>query len=418
MAAGALMAVVLAAAGACSSSTSSTSSTPAGSGTPNNSSTASTSSSAAVLGTKDPAKGQPVKIGYLVDGKTAATDNAAEEVLAPALARYLNDYRGGIGGRPIQLETCTTNGDPAKATVCANQMVQDHVVAVVIGALGEDEAAWRPLHQAKIPEFTGTVSPAPLTDPTGVFGLEDPLSSVVNAPAALAKSKGLGKVTQVVIDVPSATVFMKTVGPAMFKAKGLQFAFVAVPRGTADMTPQMQQLASGNPGVVQIIGDDTFCTAALEGLKAVGFKGTISVISNCVTDATRKAMGSFLNGVVMTATSPSGDNSDPDMKLFGAIVNTYDKGGISPADAGADMLYTSMMAMGAVLHDLTGPITPATVTAHVKAMPLMPLPLGGGLTFRCNGKADPLLPAVCTTGMLVTTLNSSGLPTTYKPVGG
>jgi branched-chain amino acid transport system substrate-binding protein len=76
-----------------------------------------------------------------------------------------------------------------------------------------------------------------------------------------------------------------------------------------------------------------------------------------------------------------------------------------------------MMAMGAVLRDMTGPITPATITARVKAMPLMQLPLSGGRTWRCDGKAEPLFPSVCTRGVLKTTLNSSGLPVAYQPVG-
>lgn len=404
---GALAALLLAATGACSSSSSSSSS-----------STASSSPSAAVLGSKDPAKGQPVNVGLISDGATAATDSSVELVLGQVITHYLNDYKGGLGGRPIKLFTCASHGDPASSVVCANQLVQDNVVAVVIDSLAAADAVWKPLHDAKIPEFTSSATSGNLlADTTGVFVLNDPLASLLDAPATLAKSKGLTKVTQVVIDVPTATAFMKTAAPAMFQRLGIHFAYVAVPPGTADMTPQMQKLASGNPGVVQIIGNDAFCTAALNGLRAVAFKGTISVISDCMSPATRKAVpGSYLNGLIMTATSPTGDSSNPDMKLFGAMVDTYAKGKVDTTDAGAESFYTSMMAMGTVLHAMTGPITPATVTAKVKAMPELPLPLGGGLTWRCSGKADPLFPAVCTKGTLQTTLDSSGLPTTYQPV--
>jgi len=59
------------------------------------------------------ATGAPIKIGVVSDGRTAAFDNTVQLRAAAAIVKYLNDYRGGIGGRPISLVTCETAGDPA-----------------------------------------------------------------------------------------------------------------------------------------------------------------------------------------------------------------------------------------------------------------------------------------------------------------
>ena len=79
-------------------------------------------------------------------------------------------------------------------------------------------------------------------------------------------------------------------------------------------------------------------------------------------------------------------------------------------------IYTSMMAMAQALHAITGPVTPATVAATMKAMPQLHLPLGGGVYWRCNGKPVAFLPAVCVRGVLLATLNDKGLPVSYKAV--
>ena len=58
------------------------------------------------LGPENPAAGEPVKVGYFNDGTTAAVDHGDDTIVAEALVEYWNEYRGGIGGRPIELVYC------------------------------------------------------------------------------------------------------------------------------------------------------------------------------------------------------------------------------------------------------------------------------------------------------------------------
>src|SRR6478672_2827645 len=83
-----------------------------------------------VLGTKNVAKGSPVKVGVISNGKTPTIDNSQETPVAEATAQWINEYQGGIGGHPIQLEICNDGNEPGKAVDCANQMIRDGVVAV------------------------------------------------------------------------------------------------------------------------------------------------------------------------------------------------------------------------------------------------------------------------------------------------
>ena len=43
------------------------------------------------------------------------------------------------------------------------------------------------------------------------------------------------------------------------------------------MTPQMQKVVSNNPkGVVFVLGNDTFCIAAFNGLRTAGLQGQVT----------------------------------------------------------------------------------------------------------------------------------------------
>ncbi|OHV28586.1 branched-chain amino acid ABC transporter substrate-binding protein [Pseudofrankia sp. EUN1h] len=386
---------------------------PEGAATP----AASGSASAAdPLGPVDKATGAPVKIGMIIDGATPVLDSRPVGLVAEATVKYLNEHKAGIGGRPIELTVCETQGDPSKATDCGNQMIQNGAVAVLIGTSGVVDDAWKPLGEAKIPVMLyGSSDPALLASPT-TFSLGNPTFPVIDLPIQVAKDEGNKKVSAVVIDVPAALHSAQEVAPPLFEKAGIGYELIRVAPGTADMTPQMQQVISNKSDEVFIIGNDSFCISAMQGLKAVGFTGTISAISQCVTDATRKSVpGSTLKGMVVSATAPVGPDS-PSMRLYQKVVDTY---GTDIDTSVQDSMIAFMLTTGlqVATQGISGDITPATVASTIKAMKETELPGGAGLKFRCNGKADPANPAVCVLGGLITTLDDKGQPAAYKVLG-
>ncbi len=142
-------------------------------------------------------------------------------------------------------------------------------------------------------------------------------------PVGLAEKKGVDKVTLVVIDVPAALDVPQNLAPKAFKDAGIEYELVRVPPGTADMTPQMQSAVAGHPGIVFVVGNDSFCISAFNGLRAVGYDGQISAISQCITDATRKAVSSdILSGMVVATLAPAG-GTDPSAVLYQTAMETY-----------------------------------------------------------------------------------------------
>lgn len=378
---------------------------------------ATTSAAPAVnlLGPVAKATGAPVKIGLISDGKAAIADQSVELQVGKATVSYLNEHRSGLAGRPIELLTCESLADPGKTADCANQMVEEGAVAVVVGGVAAQEAAWTPLHDAGVPVMLYLTSTAAmLQDTKSTFALSDPTFQNVGLPIELAKKTGVKKVTAVVIDVPAAKGVLASAEPE-FKQAGLDFTMVAIAPGTADMTPQMQQIADSD-GEVFILGNDSFCISALNGLRAVGFTGPISAIAACVTDATRTAVpGEQLKGITVSASAPLGTDN-PSTQLFNAVATTYGKG-IDTSKVAGISTFMAVAGLQAATTGLKGDVTSATVTAAIKAMPSTELPGGGGQRFQCGGMAVPGLPAGCVHGGLITTLDDKGQPTAYRVAG-
>ncbi len=374
-------------------------------------------SSTSPLGTKNPAKGTAVKIGLITDGKGTATDNSIESDVADASVKWINQYKNGIGGHPIELDTCVTGADPGKSGDCANQMIQDDVAAVIFGSNQFTVNSWTPLHDAGIPTFMASSGNTNIkADPTNTFVFNAGLSALNTVIIGGAKEAKTKKVTVVVIDVPAATQIFAD--KTAFTKAGLSMDVVPVALGTADMTPQMQKVVSDNPkGEVFVLGNDTFCIAAFNGLRTAGFKGTVTTGTACLSDATRTAVpADFLKGIKVSATSPIDTPKDPTIKQYYAVLDKFGASGVDKTRSTGVTFFQGIGGFQVATEALKGDATPATITATAKAMPWSVLPASGGLHFRCNGKAAPAEPATCTNAILLATLDAQGKALKYTAV--
>ena len=381
--------------------------------------TGTTASAADLLGPEKKATGEPVKIGMVSDGATDAYDNRDELRSAKAAAEYWNTHKGGIGGRPIEVVTCETKGDPAGATDCANNLVSQKVVAVTLSQSGVADSLWKPLHDADIPTFFFQTNGGDmLADAQSSFVMNNPLSTLFGVPIATAHKAKTDRIDFIIIDVPVAlTAFDSGDAKDILDKAGLKYDLIKIPPGTADMTSQMQQVVSNGAGAVQIVGNDAFCIAAINGLKAVGYNGAIATISQCITDATRKGVpNGGLEGISIAATQAVGAQSDTAYQRYEAVMATYGKDVKDVPNALAMGGYTAMSSLAQSLAGISGDITPASAASAIKAMKRADFAGADGITFQCGGSAFPPQPAVCTNQSLRATLDAEGNPAKYDPV--
>jgi branched-chain amino acid transport system substrate-binding protein len=92
------------------------------------------------------ASGDPIKIGYVnQDGGTTAFPEAT--IVIESAVKYLNADLGGAGGHPVQLVKCTTNSSQ-DSTRCAQQMLADNSISVVMTGVIAQDALVAPLLDA------------------------------------------------------------------------------------------------------------------------------------------------------------------------------------------------------------------------------------------------------------------------------
>lgn len=402
----AALALVLAGCGSSSKSTSSS-----GAGT-------SSGADATALGTPKPASGAAVTIGMITEGGSEAIGSQAAlaEQGANIAKSYVNDYLGGIGGRPIELFVCGNKSTPAGAQDCANQMVERKVAAVIWPFTGQG-ASVPILTRAGIPVIASSGSSSEELTTAGVFLLTGGFPATLGAYAQDAKDKGYKKFAMVVIDVPAATQAAQVLGGLVFKNAGVGFSVISAAPGTPDLTPQLQKAASSGADAIGVTGDVTFCTSFLKAYQTLALKTPKYIIATCTDKSVTSALPDALNGSIMATTSVT--TGTDDAKLYAAMVAKYAPGkGIDPDPAkssGVAAGVSSVMSFVNGMQGFTGDPTAPNVLAQFKTGKGKVF-LGGGISYDCSTKPIAILPNICSAQMQIGVVHSDGSVGDTKPI--
>jgi branched-chain amino acid transport system substrate-binding protein len=341
-----------------------------------------------------------IKIGVISPEGGSAVSQPEGRVAAEAAIEYANKNLGGIGGFKIEPVVCKEAEDPASAADCANQMVEQKVAGVVVLNTAQGAAMAPIITKAGIPYTAYQGASAEELTGNPAFMWTAGFAGVLGGMAKYAVTNGVKEVTLFVTDAPAVTGGAAAFGDPAFKAAGVKLNIVPIPLGTPDATPQVSAGIKSKPGAIGIVGDATMCTSTLKGLGTVGYQGDKLIISQCLDTSVQKAAGDALEGSKVLATT-DGITDDAEAKLYRAVMGKYAPSG-APVTGAAETGFQSMLGFIRAAQDVTDPSAPAVASA-IKGAKDVPLPLGHGGTFTCDGKALPGLTAVCSNIVLVGT---------------
>lgn len=365
-----------------------------------------------VFGEPDPAEGEPVKLGVLsasaADSPLAAQFQRVEEGMNAAV-EYANEYRGGIGGRPIELFICQGNETPAGAQDCANQFVNQDVAAVVLPFTGNGASIVPVVSGAGIPYFTASATANEELTTDGVFALSGGFPSNLAAYAVHARDNDVQKLAMVTIDVPAALQAAEALGNIVFENAGVDYEVIPTPLGTADMTPQMQRAVASGADAIGVTGDLAFCSSFLQAYRTLSLDQTRYLIQPCIDPTNVEAYSDLIEDSIMVGTTTT-DLESEDAQLYAAIAETYGDFDPDPtASSGHASGMVILMSFLNLMDSFEGDAVDAdAVMAHAKEATDVPIFLGGGSTFTCDGSAIPMLPTVCTGEVLVGPVDGEG----------
>lgn len=404
IAAGVALAVMVAA--GCGSSKSSSSNTTAPNA-PSASSSPTTAAAASPLGTPNPANSSQASITVGFINQDVGTVAAYPEGKAAALAAasYINDYLGGVGGHPLKIDTCSTDGTPASDQNCAQQMVSDKVLYVQSG-ISFNAYTWGPILQ---PAGIPLIGFQPFTNPeyteknAFAFGALPVISAAVVQ--QIAKQPGVKHVSIVVNTVPGSLAVVPLIQKAL-TSLNITSRVVKYDEGTPNLLATYVSAKAGANAIIANLSTPdcisfAHALASQDNALPVGFNGT------CITPSVFKAVGDDMNGWYTAAGLQDPNGSTSDAQIYVAAMKKY-----QPAAVLSDLSQSSFSAVMTGYNYALKPVGPS-VTSQTAVAALTGATNGQvfmGPSFKCPGS---ILPAVCTSSAAI--IQIKGTTPTYLP---
>jgi branched-chain amino acid transport system substrate-binding protein len=381
-----------------------------------------TSSATSTLGNPDAARGTPVTVGMIIDGYDGEAGSWTNvEHGAQMAVRYQNQYGGGLDGHKIRIRFCANDQSATGGLLCAADLAQHKVVAVIEPSSGQGPTEVPTLVQAGIPYIAMTGgSAAELTTP-GAFALLGGVPAILGAVALQAKQKGYSKMTLIVENEPTVVQGTQALGGIVFKAAGVDFDLLTADPDATDLKQQLQEAIAGGASAVGVGGDAGFCSAFLKSYATLHMHLPRYVIATCLGQSivNSRSLDKVLKGSLLAG---AGTSNAKDDALYAAIVHKYaptvnPNPNVSSEDF-AGLL--PVLSLAAIMKDAPAsqPVTAAGILARTETAKNIAIPLFGGGTFTCNGTAIPLLKSVCSSTSAIGTLGTGYRVThiqTYDP---
>ncbi|TWP44958.1 ABC transporter substrate-binding protein [Lentzea tibetensis] len=337
----------------------------------------------------NPASGEPIKIGFInnQEGAFAAPQLRTGSEVA---IQHVNN-NGGIKGRPLDVVRCATDGTPAQSVECAEMFVQKKVIAVLEGIDIGIDAALPSLKAAGIP-LVGHVqfTPGVMADPNAFFF---GAASIAYGSAALKyyADQGIKTITWLMPEAVTSRAFTDTIMKPGAAKLGLRYKTVYYDAASPNWPALAAQVLREAPEASgSIAATEEQCAAMVRALREVSYRGRILAASCTGLPA---AVGKQSIGVELSSDhwNPADPLSAPpasqdEIDLYNEAMKAA---GHSDAVPGAMVTFADTITFSRVLSTMDRVVTPANVTAALRAVKDMDSFMGPQITcdHRWNGNS-------------------------------
>jgi branched-chain amino acid transport system substrate-binding protein len=274
--------------------------------------------------------GKPIVLADVSDTTGAGSISAVIAQFpagAEAAVKYLNEKKGGIGGRPVELVKCDSKTDPAATSACANAAVQDKAVAKIgLSVLWGDNGI--PIaKRAGLPSMNAPVSAQDSTASDISFPLGGGSGS--EWPGQIkywAENMGTKKAVLLADDNATGRVQVANQQKTA-KQVGMQLIPVYLKVGAADPTPTIAKAVSQKPDVIFTAASGAAAVAVYRALQQQGFPADKVVNQGAAVDEESffsKVPANLVEGSYYTYEFDSfDDTSNPEVKIYRDAMKEY-----------------------------------------------------------------------------------------------
>ncbi|MDE0699762.1 MAG: ABC transporter substrate-binding protein [Acidimicrobiaceae bacterium] len=333
---------------------------------------------------------EPIKIGMINQEDTPIGSFPEVRFAAEAAINWINAELGGVDGRPLEFHWCITPFSPEQSQVCAQEMVQEGVVALVGGINVMSQAAFPILEQNGIPVVGGI--PAGLTEQRSAssFTFSGGSSGGLAAFMKHAADNGADKAVIAYGEFDAFEVAAADYGAVVGEYLGLDVKLVRFPVIAADFLPVLNQAIEFEADAVVIAAADSSCVSIMKTFKELEIDAQLYLVGACAADHVIEAADGANIGVVFNSEGPPND-VDVEGTLFDEATNRYNTG---PAQAAGTVGFRGMMNLYGVLVELGGDhITSEAIIDQLRQS--VDHESFWGHPYTCDGQQVPGLPALC-----------------------
>lgn len=333
---------------------------------------------------------EPIKIGMINQEDTPIGSFPEVRFAAEAAINWINAELGGVDGRPLEFHWCITPFSPEQSQVCAQEMVQEGVVALVGGINVMSQAAFPILEQNGIPVVGGI--PAGLTEQRSAssFTFSGGSSGGLAAFMKHAADNGADKAVIAYGEFDAFEVAAADYGAVVGEYLGLDVKLVRFPVIAADFLPVLNQAIEFEADAVVIAAADSSCVSIMKTFKELEIDAQLYLVGACAADHVIEAADGANIGVVFNSEGPPND-ADVEGTLFDEVTNRYNTG---PAQAAGTVGFRGMMNLYGVLVELgADAITSEAIIDQLRQS--VDHESFWGHPYTCDGQQVPGLPALC-----------------------
>ena len=344
-----------------------------------------------------PASGPPIPVTMVNLDATSSTVPARQG--AKAAVKQLN-RSGGIGGRPIQLTECVTDQGPETGKACMDAAAAAKPAAVLAVQPGSAADSLASLAAAGVPYVGQTCNTnATLSGQFATFCFGSDFVGLYASSASYLKSlTTVKRVALPYVAVPAATTGVTVYAVPIFQRAGITAVGVPIPEGTADITQLWIGMLEANPPPDATVGLLTGpgCITAMKTKPTTPTQKPLVLPAMCTDSDVVHDAGPSAQGTLFVRQTAAIDRKNADVKTYNKAMARY-ASDVDPRDVYAQAGFASVMNLAGALRTIpAGTAVDATATANaLRTAKAVPLFLGGGATYTCDGTAFAGLKSLC-----------------------
>lgn len=331
-----------------------------------------------------------IRVGMINQENTPLGSFPEMRGAAEAAVAWVNAELGGVDGRPIQLVTCITSFSVEQSQSCAQEMVQEDVVALVGGIDVTSNGSLPVLEQNGLPTIGGI--PANLVEQQSEANFYFSGGSAGGMAAMLAHAANEGAETAMIAygEFESFEVAARDYAGAVGESLGMQVEYRPFPIIGADMLPVLTAAVTADVDALVVAAADSACVPIMEGAAQLELRARVYLVGACAADPILEAAGESAAGVIFSSEGPA----DPDHiegLMYLAVIDQY---ATDPAGGAGTVGFRGMMNLYSLLVELGGDnISSESVLDLVRGA--VDRPSFWGHSYTCDGQRVPGLPALC-----------------------